>query len=78
MPGASSLPVVGNLFRTETRSRKKTNLMVFIRPMVLRDGAGTQAASDERYERMRALQQDAQPVPSRLTPVEGAPVLPAH
>jgi general secretion pathway protein D len=79
VPGASALPWVGNLFRSETRSRKKTNLMVFIRPVVLRDAAGAQAVSTQRYDQMRAMQQDSQPVPSRLTPVEGAPVLPpAH
>jgi general secretion pathway protein D len=31
------VPAVGNLFKTETRSRKKTNLMVFLRPVVVRD-----------------------------------------
>ncbi|WP_299788015.1 type II secretion system secretin GspD [Ramlibacter sp.] len=79
VPGVSALPWVGNLFRSETRSRKKTNLMVFIRPVVLRDAAGAQAVSTQRYDQMRSMQQESQPVPSRLTPVEGAPVLPpAH
>jgi general secretion pathway protein D len=77
VPGASSLPVVGNLFRTETRSRKKTNLMVFMRPVVLRDGAQTQAFSLDRYNLMRNQQQATQPEPSALVPVQGAPVLPA-
>ena len=32
VPVLGDVPIVGNLFRTETRSRKKTNLMVFLRP----------------------------------------------
>lgn len=77
VPGVSAVPVLGNLFRTETRSRKKTNLMVFLRPVVVRDAAQTQALSLDRYELMRSTQQDAQPASSRLVPVQGAPVLPA-
>ncbi|NML44117.1 type II secretion system secretin GspD [Ramlibacter sp. G-1-2-2] len=76
VPGLSSVPVLGNLFRAETRSRKKTNLMVFLRPVVVRDAAQARALSLDRYDMMRAQQQGAQPVPSKLTPVEGAPVLP--
>jgi general secretion pathway protein D len=77
VPGVSSVPVIGNLFRSESRSRKKTNLMVFIRPVVVRDAAQTQALSLGQYGDMRALQQAAQPTASKLAPVEGAPVLPA-
>jgi general secretion pathway protein D len=76
VPGASALPVVGNLFRTETRSRKKTNLMVFMRPVVLRDAAQAQALSLDRYNLMRDAQQVQQPPASALVPVQGAPVLP--
>ena len=58
------MPVFGNLFRSETRSRKKTNLMVFLRPVVVRDAAQTDALSLDRYDLMRGKQEAAQPVPS--------------
>jgi general secretion pathway protein D len=37
VPGLGDIPILGALFRSETRSRKKTNLMVFLRPVVIRD-----------------------------------------
>ncbi len=76
VPGLGELPVVGNLFRSESRSRRKTNLMVFLRPVVVRDGRATEALSVDRYEQLRASQLQAQPVPSNVTPVNSAPVLP--
>ncbi len=78
VPGLSDVPFFGNLFKSESRSRKKTNLMVFLRPVVVRDATATQALSNERYEQMRATQQGAQPEPSSTMPVNGAPVLPAQ
>jgi general secretion pathway protein D len=77
VPGLSSVPVVGNLFRAETRSRKKTNLMVFLRPVVLRNAKQTNAVSADRYEMMRSVQQVDQPKATTLLPLQGAPVLPA-
>ena len=50
--------------------------MVFLRPVVMRDGETTGRLSIDRYELMRAFQQDRQPTPSVLLPVESAPVLP--
>ncbi|MBU6465994.1 MAG: type II secretion system secretin GspD, partial [Burkholderiales bacterium] len=77
VPLFGDIPVVGNLFRSENRSRNKTNLMVFLRPTVIRDSAASNALTVDRYEAIRALQQQAQPTPSTLLhPVSGAPVLP--
>ena len=55
-PALGDVPVVGNLFKSETRSRKKTNLMVFLRPVVVRDAAGSDELSLDRYELMRGKQ----------------------
>ncbi len=78
VPGLGSLPILGNLFRSEARSRRKTNLMVFLRPVVLRDATASDAISLDRYDLMRVQQQNAQPRPSSvLRAVEGAPVMPA-
>jgi len=77
VPGLGSIPIVGNLFRAEARTRRKTNLMVFLRPVVLRDAAGSDEISLDRYDLMRVQQQNAQPRPSAvLRNVDGAPVLP--
>jgi general secretion pathway protein D len=70
------VPLFGNLFRAESRSRKKTNLMVFLRPVVVRDGAATEGLSMGRYEQMRNAQLEAQPSPNPGLPAIGAPVLP--
>jgi general secretion pathway protein D len=77
VPGLGDIPFFGNLFKAEARSRKKTNLMVFLRPVVIRDAAASDALSLDRYETMRAAQQQAQPVPSSTVPINEAPVLPA-
>jgi general secretion pathway protein D len=76
VPGLGDIPFFGNLFKAETRSRKKTNLMVFLRPVVVRDGAATEALSLGRYEQMRLNQLNVQPVATPVVPVEGAAVLP--
>jgi general secretion pathway protein D len=76
VPGLSDVPFFGNLFRAESRSRKKTNLMVFLRPVVVRDGAATEGLSMGRYEQMRTEQIQAQPAASTGLPATGAPVLP--
>lgn len=56
VPGLGDLPVLGGLFRNTARSREKTNLMVFIRPTVIRDGAAAARATAPRYEYMRQAQ----------------------
>jgi len=78
VPGLGDIPVLGNLFKSETRSRKKTNLMVFLRPMVLRDSISGEALATERYDMLRTLQQNLQPATDNvmLRGVTEAPVLP--
>ncbi|MGV1045744.1 type II secretion system secretin GspD [Limnohabitans sp.] len=77
VPGFGDIPILGNLFKAETRSRKKTNLMVFLRPVVVRDGAATEALSLGRYEQMRLNQLGNQPTATSAMPIEGAATLPA-
>ncbi len=77
VPGLSKIPLLGYLFKSEKRERKKTNLMVFLRPTVLRTADDAQALSMDRYEQIRARQQSTQPAPSVVLPNTGAPVLPA-
>ena len=77
VPGLGDVPLFGNLFKSETRTRKKTNLMVFLRPVVVRDAASLEEFSMDRYDLMRAGQKAAQPVSSVLVPVNEGPIMPA-
>ena len=76
VPGLGDVPLFGNLFKSEARSRKKTNLMVFLRPVVVRDAQATEQLSADRYDLMRSGLRAAQPVPSQLVPINEAPQLP--
>ncbi len=76
IPGLSDIPFLGRLFKSEGRKRNKSNLMVFLRPIVVRDAAASQNLSLDRYDLMRGLQQGAQPTPSPVLRLEAAPVLP--
>ncbi|MCU4120965.1 type II secretion system secretin GspD [Variovorax sp. N23] len=61
VPLLGDIPVVGNLFKSETRSRKKTNLMIFLRPVVMRDAQSTSAFALDRYDSIRTMQETVQP-----------------
>jgi len=76
IPLLGDLPFIGGLFRSETREKKRTNLMVFLRPIVMRDADSTNKFSSERYEQMRGVQTQTQPTPSIVLPIKEAPVLP--
>jgi general secretion pathway protein D len=78
VPGLGDVPLFGNLFRADSRSRKKTNLMVFLRPVVVRDGASTENLSLSRYEQMRSVQMEVQPTATPGMPPIGSPVLPEN
>nr|WP_304730883.1 type II secretion system secretin GspD [Rhodoferax sp.] len=76
VPGLGDVPLFGNLFKSEARARKKTNLMVFLRPVVVRDAQASDRLSLDRYDLMRAGLEAAQPAPSSLVPINAAPLLP--
>ncbi len=76
VPGLGDVPFFGNLFKSESRTRKKTNLMVFLRPVVVRDAAATDRLSMDRYELMRSGQKEVQPAPSLMLPINEAALLP--
>jgi general secretion pathway protein D len=75
--GLGDIPVIGNLFKYQTRSRTKRNLMVFLRPVVVRSKEQNTSISMDRYELMRASGAASQPVDdSVLLRNLGAPMLP--
>ncbi|MCG2585864.1 type II secretion system secretin GspD [Massilia sp. TS11] len=74
--GLGDLPIIGNLFKYQTRARKKTNLMVFLRPLIVRTPNQSENLALDRYDYMRAEGQRALPADSALVRDLGAPVLP--
>lgn len=56
VPVLSYIPLIGHLFRYQSRTHEKVNLMVFLRPTILRDGKASATMANERYEYLRARQ----------------------
>lgn len=56
VPLLGDIPILGNLFKSRTRSRGKTNLMVFIRPTILRTPEDAAALAGRRYASIRDQQ----------------------
>ncbi|CAG9174595.1 type II secretion system secretin GspD [Cupriavidus pampae] len=75
VPGLGDLPWIGGLFRYENKNRAKTNLLVFLRPYVMRTGAATDRLAQDRYDFMRA-QQTGFVSPNIMIPDRNTPVLP--
>ena len=76
VPLLGDLPFIGALFRSESRTKNRTNLMVFLRPVIMRDADAASKLSLDRYDQIRAQQKDAQPQPSIVMPINESPVLP--
>ncbi len=56
IPLLSDIPGIGELFKSRSRSRTKTNLMVFIRPTILRSKEDAQKLTQQRYGYVRGMQ----------------------
>ena len=59
IPVLGDIPVVGNLFKSRAKERTKTNLMIFIRPTILRNAEDSRKLTEQRYGYLR-LQQGLQ------------------
>jgi general secretion pathway protein D len=77
VPVLGDVPVMGNLFRNSSRERRKSVMLVFLRPVVIRDAAAASSLSLDRYEAIRAQQMAEQPTQKALMPINTSPVLPA-
>jgi len=53
VPGLSEIPVLGGLFKSKARTGGRTNLMIFIRPRIIRSAADAQAVTAPRYDFIR-------------------------
>jgi general secretion pathway protein D len=78
IPLLGDIPILGRLFSYESRQRSKTNLMVFIRPYVMRDKNAYEAITHRRYDQMSDEQKNAQLTYNFMLPVEGGPQLPEY
>ncbi|WP_373019683.1 type II secretion system secretin GspD [Thiomicrorhabdus sp.] len=56
VPGLGDLPVVGALFRSKQNEREKVNLMIFLRPVIIRDRATSDYYSHKKYSQIQQQQ----------------------
>jgi general secretion pathway protein D len=75
--GLGDIPILGNLFKYQKRSRKKTNLMVFLRPVVIRNKEQSTSLATDRYDYMRGTQEAIKPPDTILVKDLGQPMLPS-
>jgi general secretion pathway protein D len=76
VPLLGDIPILGHLFKSTTTSKRKRNLMVFIRPTIVRDGVTMNEISHRKYNYIRAeqLKRQSQGIP--LMPFTEGPLLP--
>lgn len=76
VPLLGDLPFVGHLFKYESRKRSKTNLMVFLRPTILREAGAYADLTDERYRYVVGELPKVMPKPHPILPDMDEPRLP--
>lgn len=76
VPVLGSIPVLGALFRSQKTEKIKTNLMIFIKPTILRDAATTAFETNQKYNMIREIQSGGQHDSIQLMPGRNRPMLP--
>jgi general secretion pathway protein D len=78
VPFLGRIPIIGEAFRTRSAQKTKTNLMVFIKPRILRDATDTAIETNQKYNYLRDQQRNLAPrgEPLPLLPGERPAVLP--
>ena len=76
VPFLGDIPWIGTLFRYHNRTHTKTNLMVFLRPTVIRSNEQNSDLAADRYDYIRNTEIDNLPEPSSQLPDMGAPQMP--
>ena len=69
LPFLGDIPIAGALFRYDTRTRSKTNLMVFLRPTIVRNGAVSGALTADRYDYIIGEQRSIRTDPNTIPPI---------
>jgi general secretion pathway protein D len=77
VPGLGAIPLLGNLFKSRSGSRQKKNLLVFIRPRIMRDAEATESTSEAKYDQLRQDQRSLHNGHITLLPGEKQPLVPA-
>ena len=78
VPLLGDIPYLGELFKSTSTSKSKRNLMVFIRPIILRDPVTYSGISSSKYSMFRAEQLDRASKGLPLMPELSKPVMPAY
>jgi general secretion pathway protein D len=76
VPVLGAIPLLGNLFKSRSGSRQKSNLLVFLRPKILRDQPATEAVSDAKYNEIREEERTLHKGKITLLPGEKQPSIP--
>jgi general secretion pathway protein D len=77
VPGLGAIPLIGNLFKSRSGSRQKKNLVVFIRPRIMRDADSTENTSEAAYNEIRHSEQTLHGGHITLLPGQKQPAVPA-
>lgn len=75
VPFLGDIPIIGHLFKSSSSGKKKKNLMVFIKPTIIRDGVTMEGIAGRKYNYFRALQLEQQERGVNLMPNTQVPVL---
>jgi general secretion pathway protein D len=76
VPGLGAIPIIGNLFKSRSGSHQKKNLLVFIRPKIMRDADATESVSEAKYNEVRQSERNLNG--GKITLLPGAqPLVPA-
>jgi len=78
VPLLGDLPVVGHLFRYSSRKRNKTNLMVFLRPVIVRTKADAAAVTSPRYDYILGQEKAMAPGHKLMMPDVTTPLISDH
>jgi general secretion pathway protein D len=76
IPVLGAIPLLGNLFKSRSGSRQKSNLLVFLRPRILRDQPSTEAVSASKYNEIREQERTLHKGKITLLPGEKQPSIP--
>ncbi len=78
VPALGDIPLLGNLFKYRKANMIKRNLMIFLRPRILRDANQESVLSQEKYNYLRAEQMRVNDLPGNTTPERDQPLLQAN
>jgi general secretion pathway protein D len=76
VPLLGDIPIIGHLFKSTSNTKRKRNLMVFLRPTIVRDGQLMNDLSKEKYNYIRAQEMASRDAGLELMDDEKLPILP--